>query len=278
MRWIENYLVDSWIDECDVSPGTERALRYDLLMYERHIASRGTVFEATVAKDVASFLEWLECEHAPSVAYHALNTVKRFYEWAERRGFHRDVAKGVSMANVENTFGARVPIRAEDARALLSACDGSRERALVALMALAAVRPREIERACVGDVRLRDPLPRIFVGREAAYLTPPCAEALEDYLVHRDAPGEDPLFISISLRNCGERLASRSIRRIVHEVYERSGIQGTLAACDLAGAAVELAVEAGAAPPIIAAIATRRATQGRIWLAAAHPPYRPPEP
>jgi site-specific recombinase XerD len=115
---------------------------------------------------------------------------------------------------------------------------GVRDKAIVALMAFCGVRSIEIHRANVGDLRTRgDRLTLDIQGKghtekDAYVIIPMRAEGtMRAWLSHRttfkNAGAEAPLFISLSNRSRGERLALRSIRHLVKGHYRAAGVAGS---------------------------------------------------
>lgn len=54
---------------------------------------------------------------------------------------------------------------------------------------------------------------------EFVVLNNSCINAINDYLISRKAKAKEPLFTSLSDRNNGDRLTTRSIRNIVKGLY-----------------------------------------------------------
>ncbi len=108
----------------------------------------------------------------------------------------------------------------------------ARNRAMLYLMAYTALRSVEIARADLQDLRTESGRLVLYVQgkgheeKDTPVIIPQAAQgALYDWLALRDAePG--PLFWAVKGKRKGERLSTRSIRRIVKAAFTGAGIQG----------------------------------------------------
>lgn len=257
MSGLQKWMMDAWVESCGLDPSSERTLYYGIRMFDGYLAKRGVRFDETSRTDVLGFLFWLEKEHAPSVAYGVLGVVKRFYSWAEKEGFHLDVAKEINVEDYSRTSGTRIPITPLQVEELLDSCASPRERAVVALVCLAMVKPSEINGVLTSQVRLGDGTPRIVLRRGIVYLTDRCAKILEAYLAERNPEMHEYLFESESNKTYGAPLSVRSIRQVIQGVFARTPIPGLPANYNLGASAVVMAAKSGADPVILMEMAVR---------------------
>jgi integrase/recombinase XerC/integrase/recombinase XerD len=170
-----------------------------------------------------------------------------------------DVAKGIK--GIQQPKGhMRESLTVSQVKDLLAQIDtsslrGKRDFAMVNLMVRTRLRTIEVVRANVGDVRQEGGEALLFVqgkGRDSkdafVILT---EKALNPILAYWKARGKadpgDPLFTSISDRNEGERLTTRTIRGIVKAALRKINIESDkLTAHSLRHSFATLSLRAGA--------------------------------
>lgn len=132
--------------------------------------------------------------------------------------------------------------------------EGKRNFAILALMTTGGLRTVEVVRANVEDLSSLGGVPVLYVqgkGRtdkkEFIKLTPEVQKAIADYLTTRgQVSGNAPLFASLSHRNCGGRLTTRTISGIAKASMIKAGYNSSrLTAHSLRHSAVTLALMAG---------------------------------
>ena len=226
------------------------------------------------------FLGWLELrgDHRPTrdtiIAYkrdmeslglsaNSLSTylvvVRRFFEWLEGMKLYPNVAKGVKGAKNGRGFRKDCLTR-EQAIELLAGIDrstllGRRDFALINLLIRTGLRTIEVARADIDDIRQEGGEARLFIqgkGRDSkddfVLLTQATLKPLRLYLAARGPVEEtSPLFASLSDRNLGSRLTTRTIRRIVKDRLHSIGLDSNrLTAHSLRHTAVTFSLRGGA--------------------------------
>jgi len=162
--------------------------------------------------------------------------VRRFFEWAEGMKFYPNIAKGVKGAKSPKGF-RKDPLSLEQLSELFKSIDrtstlGKRDYAILKLMLGTGLRTIEVSRADAGDMRQDGEKTLLYIqgkGRDVkddfVVLVPEVQKPLMEYLSTRDSIKEkDPLFVSISDSNMGERLASQRISKIVKKHLREVGI------------------------------------------------------
>ena len=123
------------------------------------------------------------------------------------------------------------------------------------LLIRTGLRSVEAIRADVEDIRQQGGEALLWIqgkGQDAkdqfVVLTPDSLRPIYEYLQARGTPGQDkPLFASISDRNGGGRLTTRTIRRIAKDRLREIGVDSDrLTAHSLRHTAITLSLEAGA--------------------------------
>lgn len=256
---IDLRLLDGFLDDCDAVRETKRVYRYEIELFGRYLESRQIPLEAATRDDVILFSRWMQALYSPGFVNHALSSLERFYRWLDAEHGIDDVAKGIPRAPA-SVMPKRKGLTAEQANWILRASEAAddermraRDSALVHLALLAAMVPREIVSANVGDVSFSPDGGVIKVpgskGRPAStvFLTGRVASALMRHLSFREgAEKDDPMFTSLSSRTFGKRLAPRSLREIFQRIFERSGVPGTAGDYSMTLTAVLMAMEGGA--------------------------------
>jgi site-specific recombinase XerD len=263
-------LIEDWLDYAtaadDLAPATIRAYRRGMGHFSdwlQETGNRGTVTPRVV-------LDWkgdLLSEYAPQTVNLRLSAVRSFYRWAvatERLATSPAASvRGAKRPNSQRH--KRDPLSSSEVVAVLQTCDpgtlqGNRDRAILALMAYCGLRTVEIKRANVGNLKTEGERLVLEVqgkGRREAddiVVIPTSQEhVIRDWHAHRvtlrDHGSEDPLFVSLSNRNRGDRLTTRAIRAMVRDRFDAAGVVGRRkSAHSLRHSAITSAIRHGAKP------------------------------
>lgn len=219
--------------------GYRRALR----QFEKWILAEG--IRSPTAQDILAFKRKLEAESKSAKTINTyLTAIRLFFAWAESMRLCPNIAKSVKGIRIyRREEGSKDCLTPEQVKALFASIDrttieGKRDFALIKIAINMGLRSIEIIRANVGDIRHsmdKAGQERIVLwvhgkGRggkkENVELPPSVHAAINDYLGARGgtpAP-EEPLFISRSKRNRGDRLTTRSVSRVGKERLRAIGI------------------------------------------------------
>lgn len=256
---IDLRLLDGFLDDSGVTRETKRVYRHEIELFGHYLEARMIPFEAATKDDVILFSRWMQSLYSPGFVNHALAAVRRFYSWLDAEHGAENIAKGVPCAPY-SFMPKRKGLTVEQANLVLRAAESfgdkrmrARDSALVNLALLAAMVPREIVSANVGDVSFSPEGGAIKVpeskGRPGSvvFLTGKVASALMRHMSFRDgAEEDDPVFTSLSTRTFGKRLAPRSLREIFKKVFDRAGVPGTAGDYSMTLTAVLMAMDGGA--------------------------------
>jgi len=198
------------------------------------------------------------------LAANTLNTyligVRRFFAFLEASRLYPDVAKTIKGVKQSNGHLRETPTVSQ-VRAMLDGIDrstlqGKRDFALINLMARTGLRTIEVIRASVEDVKQEAGEALLFVqgkGRDSkdefVLLTEASLGPILEYLRARGKvePG-DPLFVSHSDRNSGERLTTRTIRGVSKLYLRKIGLnKKQLSAHSFRHFAITTSIRGGAA-------------------------------
>jgi integrase/recombinase XerD len=184
--------------------------------------------------------------------------VRKFFDWAESMKYYPNIAKGVKGGKRVKGF-RKDPLTIEQVKDFLkidtSTIEGKRDFALLNLMIRTGLRTIEIIRADVGDIRQESGEALLYIqgkGRdckdEFVVLTTGTLNPIMDYLHARgNITDNDPIFVSLSDRNKGKRLTSRTISFIAKKHLRKIDLDThRLTAHSLRHTAITLALQAGA--------------------------------
>ncbi|MCJ7563836.1 MAG: site-specific integrase [Candidatus Aminicenantes bacterium] len=231
-KGLERFL--SWVAENGIEqPDRESILKFKFFMVESGLS----------ANTVNSYLV----------------AVKRFFAYLEGIRKYPDVAKGIKGI-AQSRDHLKESLTAAQVKELLSQVDissfqGRRDFAIINLMVRTGLRTIEVVRADVEDVKQEGGEALLFVqgkGRDSkdsfVILTEKALKPILAYLKERALvdPG-DSLFASISDRNKGRRLTTRTIRQLIKDHLRKINIESRkLSAHSLRHSFATLALRAGA--------------------------------
>lgn len=229
-----NSLAKSWIAYLDASPKTievyTRAIRrFCVRMKEMGVA-------APSRENVLTYRDELRVRCKPATVESYLSAVKLFFKWTEREGLYPNVADNIKGAKIDREH-KRDYLTEEQARHLFGSIDrstisGKRDYALLSLMVTTGLREISVVCANIEDIGSIGGANVLFYkgkghDEKACYvkLSASVKSAILGYL---DARGEyfggSPLFGSVSHRNMGKRLTTRSISRICKTRFLDAGL------------------------------------------------------
>ena len=188
---------------------------------------------------VMAYVAHLRAGHAPATVNGHLAAVRSLYAWAETQNIYPAIARSVRGLPVrkDEPLDCLPP---ESVAALLDHVDGEhlaalRDRALVHCLFSTACRLVSMAAANVEDL---DPLDAVLVyegkgdrgqKKRRAYLPASALDAMRRYLSARRSAAAGvllpnaPLFAAVGNRAGGDRLTTRSLRRVVVGLMEAAG-------------------------------------------------------
>ena len=219
-------LIQRFIDAQDLKPVSREGYRRRLRGFFRWCTKK-TICQPTVETIVAYKRSLQEDEATANTIGAYLSAVRAFFAWTETIGLYPNVAKQIKGVKKQKGF-RRDPFTVEQVHALLNSIQvdslkGKRDKALINLCLRTGLRSIEIARCNVEDIRQESGSVVLWVqgkGSDAkdafVCLTPAAYAPIQDYLALRGPTKEgEPLFGSTSDGNRHQRMATRSIRRIV---------------------------------------------------------------
>ena len=227
-------LVDSFILSQDVRQNSKLLYKRTLKQYFNWIAKKGYLLSEIARPQILEYKEELLASGMSSLTIGSyINSVRRFYEWAEANKYYPNVAKGIKAPQRKQQFKKR-PLLPDQATALLSYYQDKalRDYAIVNLLLRTGLRTIEVIRANVEDISFIGSQRVLYVhGKGRAekdnfvILTDKAYKPIADYLATRGKAGDnEPLFTSTSNNSKGERLSTRSISYIAKEGLKAIGL------------------------------------------------------
>lgn len=253
-------LIEAYTESLDLKPRSkkayEKAVRYFLDW------ARDNGIQAPKRQDILAYKEHLIENYTAATAASYLTAVRSFFNYLNAEAGYPLITSGIR--NPKTRPGHKKDaLSAEQAKEVLASIDrgtlsGKRDYAIVSLMLHTGLRTVEVARANIEDLRNISGAPVLFVwgkGRDSkdeyVKITKTVQAAIEDYMAEREAqdgaqPPQAPLFASLSHRDYGQRLTTRSVSRISKEALQAAGYDNRrLTAHSYRHTAVTLALQAG---------------------------------
>ena len=254
---ITTEIINSYVEYLDVSEATIRTYLTGIRRLLKYLSERD--IKVPNQKDIQDYKrEILRDGLKSSTVALYLTSIRRFFSWTAQRGLYANIAEGIKSPKQDKGH-KKDYFSAESIKAIMKGIDrstleGKRNYAMIALMTCGGLRTVEVIRANVEDMRTLGDVTVLYVqgkGRtdkkEFIKITSKVADALREYFHARGHVSEnEPLFTSMSRRNSGKRLTTRSISGICKSAMRKAGYDSArLTAHSLRHTAVTLALTAG---------------------------------
>lgn len=230
-------LLNAFVSCQDVSESSRELYRRTLSLYFFWIDGEGKKFNELTRKDVIEYKDHLQEESLSSLTIGSyITVVRKFYEWTEGEKLYPNIARGIKAPHRQQAF-KKQHLTGEKSKELLAYFQNKslRDYAIVNLILRTGLRTIEVVRANIEDITFKGERRILKVwgkGRtekdEFVVLTEKAYLPIRNYLVVARAgakPGE-PLFISTSNNNNGERLTTKTISSLCKEGLRAIGLDG----------------------------------------------------
>lgn len=227
-------IIDRFLSSLDVKPTTKNTYRKALKQFVKFIEARGTA--QTERADILEYKAYLMANYSASTVSAYITAVKSLYKWLEAEKIYPNITAGIKGAKGAKGF-KKDTLTAQQAKKILAnieleTVEQLRDYALINLLLRTGLRTVEAERANIEDIRQEAGQALLYIqgkGRDEkdafVILTAASLEPLQAYLKARgEKNGKAPLFCSFSNRSKGQRLTTRSIRRVIKEAMKAAGI------------------------------------------------------
>lgn len=253
-----DYLLNDFFAFLDVSEKTRSTYQRSLRQLFKFFAENGR--KNPCRDDLVNFKHSLEnAGRKPATIGLYLASARRFFSWTEQKGIYPNIAEGIKAPKQERGH-KRDFFGASQLKSILSDIDrntleGKRNFAIMTLMITGGLRTIEVTRANIEDLRTLGDCTVLYVqgkGRkdrtEFVKVSAPVLKAINDYLSARGHVEDTaPLFASVSKRNKGSRLTTRTISGVCKRAMITAGYNSSkLTAHSLRHSAVTLSIMAGA--------------------------------
>lgn len=228
-------LLDLFISSQDRKPTTLSLYRRTMTLFFDWIDRTGRNLTTLTRPDLIEYKHDLEQAGKSGLTITSyLTSLRLFYAWLEAEGVYPNIAKVLNLPKRTKEFRHQ-PLRPQQAQELLSEVADSgnlRDIALLNLLARTGIRTIEAVRADVGDIVFKGGQRVLLVkgkGRDEkdnfVILTDKTFRPISEYLSQRGVVRPtDPLFVSESNRDRGQRMTTRSISRIAKQNLRGIGL------------------------------------------------------
>jgi integrase/recombinase XerC/integrase/recombinase XerD len=227
-------LVDSFLNSQDVKQSSKNLYQRTLKQYFNWVTKKGYLLSEITRVELLEYKTELLGSGMSSLTVGSyITSVRRFYEWTEANKFYPNVAKGIKTPKRNQQF-RKQPLTTDQATKLLHYLQEGelRDFAIINLLLRTGLRTIETIRADIEDITFKGSQRVLLVhgkGRDEkdnfVLLTDKAYQPIEKYLSTRTAPASEPLFISDSNNNRGERLSTRTISYIAKEGLKAIGLK-----------------------------------------------------
>jgi len=255
-------LMDRFIEAQDVSKASKTTYFPQLRQFTLWLMETGKVEALNTLRrqDILAYrAHLLEVGKSSYTVDGYMTSVRKFFEWLEGEKIYPNIAKGVKGTRKAKGFrkDCLTPQQIREALGSINrgSLEGLRDYALFNLLVRTGLRTIDLVRAQVGDLRQEGGEAVLWVqgkGRDTkddfVLLVDETLKPLSEYLSARgDLSDTHPLFASISDRNHGQPLTTRSIRGIVKKILKGINLIGKrLSAHSLRHTAISLSIKGGA--------------------------------
>lgn len=220
----------------DVKESSRTLYTRTLSQYFLWIEKTGRTLANLTREDILEYKDTLLSSGLSALTISSyLVIVRKFYEWAESMKYYPNIAKGIKTPRRKQAFKKQHLPESKCTELLHYYREMSlRDFAIVNLLLRTGLRTIEVVRADVGDITFKgDRRVLLIWGKghtekdsfvvlsDKAYL--PIKEYLES---RKGVKAGDPLFISNSRQNNGERLTTRTISKICKDGLKGIGMDG----------------------------------------------------
>ena len=227
-------VIDMFARSQDVAPSSRDLYRRTVAGFFGWVQDTGRTISALNVADIIAYKEQLLNVGKSSLTVASyINSIRRFYEWAEANKYYPNVAKGVHAPKRKQEFKKK-PLSVGKVGELLryEQSNSARDYAIVNLCVRTGLRCIEVVRANVSDITYIGEQRVLMVqgkGRverdNFVILTDAAYKPLAAYLNSRkNTDTNAPLFTSESNRNNGGRMTTRAVSGIIKAGLKNVGL------------------------------------------------------
>lgn len=229
-------VVGMFIASQDVKDSSRSLYTRTLSQFFLWIEKTGKVLNSLTREDILEYKDHLLSSGLSALTISSyLVVVRKFYEWTESLLIYPNIAKGIKTPRRKQAFKKQHLTENKIGDLLEYYKEKSlRDFAIVNLLLRTGLRTIEVVRADVGDITFKGDKRVLLVWGKGhtekdsfVVLTDKAYLPIREYLDSRKGvKSGDPLFVSNSRRNGGERLTTRTISGICKEGLREVGLDG----------------------------------------------------
>lgn len=227
-------VIDLFARSQDVAPTSRDLYARTVAGFFAWVQDTGRAIDALTVADIIAYKEYLLNVGKSSLTVASyINSIRRFYEWAEANKYYPNIAKGVHAPKRKQEFKKK-PLTVGKVGELLrhEQTQSPRDYAIINLCVRTGLRCIEIIRANVGDITYIGEHRVLMVqgkGRvekdNFVILTDAAYKPLAAYLsTRKNTAANAPLFVSESNRNNGGRMTTRAVSGLIKDALRGVGL------------------------------------------------------
>ena len=251
-----NELADRFVKYLDVSALSIKSYISGVRKFLTFLNSQGITLPT---RDTVILYKKTLCEkYTANTTALYLSALRRFFSWCQSEGLYSDITAGIKSPHID-TGHKKDCFTANQLKTIIGGIErnslkGKRDYALFCLISATGLRTVEIQRADISDIRnVQGENVLYIMGKgktsksQFVKLSGHVLQAIRAYLEMRGAVADDePLFASLSHRNFGGRMTTKSISRICKSAMINAGFNSRrLTAHSLRHTSITLALLAG---------------------------------
>ncbi len=220
-------IIDQFLKEIDVCENSKKSYRKSLNQFFIWLPATAELTTQTIL-DFKNYTISKGLSAFTTNAY--LQAVKALFKWAEIKGLHKNITKGITLRKTSKGFH-KDALTKEQAQRLILSIENQRNRAMTLLMISTGLRCIEITRANVEDMRNSGESTILMVHGKGHtdkddFVKVPAevVKEIQFYLSTRKTKEGDPLFSSESRNNYNGRMCTGSISWLVKTALRDIGI------------------------------------------------------
>lgn len=229
---ITDDLFTRFIAYLDLSEKSVKTYTTAIRYFMQYLADNGIT--APTRQDILAYREHLEADHKPTTINLYIIATRLFFQWTAQEGLYPNIAEHIKgkRINREPKKDALTVAQIKDILANIdeTSVQGLRDKAIIITAITCGLRTIELARLKIDDIRQSgDNLIIEVLGKgrdekEAVKLPLTTYKAILTYLEARgEKDGNAPLFASLSNKNFGQEMTTRSISRIIKNAFINSG-------------------------------------------------------
>lgn len=261
-------MISAYLSDSDISPTSRRNYEKSLSYFFKYTSDNKINLQTISRSDIIAYKTYLSERYSVSTINAYLSALKSFFAYLESEKIYPNICSSIKGIKQKKGF-KKDCLTTDQARSILGTLESdseesARNTAIFQLMITTGLRTIELERANIGDLKVENGSLVLYVqgkGRQDkddfVVIPDSLFGSLQKYLSYRgEVSPTDPLFVSVDNRTDGNRLTTRSIRRIVKNIMVDNGIEDDrLTAHSLRHTAITLALIGGASLQSVQAMA-----------------------